>query len=142
MFVFCGRLANFWPKKKTGHDLYKSLIILLYSWLHTGKTNIRFWQNFTILFSLVAIENLWKHLNLELLTFFLLFDEILLVKIKATPTMHLPNVWCRPIFSCHPTTCNIDSHFHSHQFAIFKNNFLQLIWTFTKYIDFIDYIFE
>jgi hypothetical protein len=44
-------------KEKTGDDLYKSLIILLYSWLHIGKTNIRFWQIVTILFSLVAIEN-------------------------------------------------------------------------------------
>jgi hypothetical protein len=59
MFVFCGRLANFRKKKKqTGDDLYKSLITFLYSWLHTGKTNIRFWQIFTILFSLVVIENL------------------------------------------------------------------------------------
>jgi hypothetical protein len=59
MFVFCGRLANFpkKKKKKTGDDLYKSLIIFLYSWLHTRKKE-RFWQIFTILFSLVAIENL------------------------------------------------------------------------------------
>jgi hypothetical protein len=49
--------ANFQPKKKTGDDFYKSLIVLLYSWFHTGKEN-KFWQNFTILLSLVAIENL------------------------------------------------------------------------------------
>jgi hypothetical protein len=60
MFVFCGRLANLKKTKKnqTGDNLYKSLIIFLYSWLHTEKTNIRFWQVFTIFFSLVAIENL------------------------------------------------------------------------------------
>jgi len=39
MFVFCVRLANFRKtKNKNGDDLYKSLIILLHSWLHTrGK---------------------------------------------------------------------------------------------------------
>jgi hypothetical protein len=59
MFVFCGRLAIFRKKKKkTGDDLYKSLITLLCFWLHTGKTNIRFWEKIPILFSLVAIENL------------------------------------------------------------------------------------
>jgi hypothetical protein len=58
MFVFCGRLANFQEKrkKKTGDDLYKSLIIFQNSWLHTGKK--RFWQNFTIFFSLLVIKNL------------------------------------------------------------------------------------
>ncbi len=55
----------------------------------------------------MTIENLWKHINLEFLTFNFIFDENLLVKIKATPTMHLPNVWCqhhmqhlRSFFSC------------------------------------------
>jgi len=44
-------------KKKTGDGLYKSLIIPLYSWLHTrGKK--RFWQIFTILSSLVTTESL------------------------------------------------------------------------------------
>jgi hypothetical protein len=33
----------------------------------------RFWQFFTILSSLVAIENFWKHLNLEFLTFNFIF---------------------------------------------------------------------
>jgi hypothetical protein len=60
---------------------------------------------FYYFFSLVAIENLWKHLNLDLLTF------NLLVKVKATPTLHLLNIWCQLILSCHPTTCNMDSHF-------------------------------
>jgi 4-amino-4-deoxy-L-arabinose transferase-like glycosyltransferase len=76
MFVICGRLANFRKKrkKKTGDYLYKSLIILLYSWLSTRKKKRkRFWQIFTILFSLVTIENLWKHFNLEFLTFNFIF---------------------------------------------------------------------
>jgi hypothetical protein len=122
---FLCKLANFRKKKtKTCDNLYKFLIILLYSWLHTGKTNIRFWQIFTILFSLVVIENLWKHLNLEFLTFNFIFDEIFLLKIKATHTMHLPNIWCQPILSCHPTTCNIDGHF----FLVVL--FLWAIWSF------------
>jgi hypothetical protein len=55
---FYGRLATFRPpKKKTGDDLYKPLIILLYSWLHTREKK-RFWQIFTILSSLVMIESL------------------------------------------------------------------------------------
>jgi len=33
---------------------------------------------------------------------------------------------------------NLTSFEICHQFAIFKNIFLQLSWTFTKYIDFID----
>jgi len=77
---FIGNVCFFWQtgeffkmkKKKTSDDLYKSLIIFLYSWLHTRKKK-RFWQIFTILFSLVAIENLWKHFNLEFLTFNFIF---------------------------------------------------------------------
>ncbi len=30
------------------------------------------------------------------------------------PLLHLPNIWCQPILSCHPTTCNIDGHFFSY----------------------------
>jgi hypothetical protein len=52
-----------------------------------------FLKKITIFFSLVEIENLWKHLHLEFLTFNFIFDEVLLVKIKATPTMHLPDIW-------------------------------------------------
>jgi hypothetical protein len=48
----------FEKKKQIGDDIYKYLIIFLYFWLHIGKTNIRFWQIFTLLFSIVAIENL------------------------------------------------------------------------------------
>ncbi len=58
MFVFCVRLANFRKNKnKNGDDLYKSLIILLYSGLQTRGKKKDFGK-FTILFSLVAIENL------------------------------------------------------------------------------------
>jgi hypothetical protein len=72
---FCAKLVNFRKKrrKRTSDDLYKSLIILLYSWLHTKGKKKRFWQIFTILFSLVTIENLLKHLNLEFLTFNFIF---------------------------------------------------------------------
>jgi hypothetical protein len=69
-----------------------------------------FWKKFNIFFSLLGIENLWKHLNLEFLTFNFIFYENLLVKIEANPTMHLLDIWCQPILSCHPTTCNMDSH--------------------------------
>jgi hypothetical protein len=48
----------FEKKRETGDDLSKSLIILLYSWLHTRKNFLKNWQVFTILFSLVMIENL------------------------------------------------------------------------------------
>jgi len=73
MFVFCGRPANFRKtKKKTGDDLYKSLIIFLYSWLHTRGKKKDFGK-FLLFFSLVTIENFWKHLNLEFLTFNFIF---------------------------------------------------------------------
>ncbi len=62
----------FKKKKKTGDDLYKSLIILLYSWLHTREKK-KIWQNFTTLSSLVTIESIWKHLNLEFLTYNFVF---------------------------------------------------------------------
>jgi hypothetical protein len=63
--VFVGNVCFLWQtgefskkkKKKTGDDLYKSLIILLYSWLHTREKN-KNWQNFTTLSSLVTIESL------------------------------------------------------------------------------------
>jgi hypothetical protein len=38
--------------------------------------------------------------------------------------MHLPNIWCQPIFSCHQTACNIDRHF----FLVVS--FLWAIWSF------------
>jgi hypothetical protein len=64
--VFVGNVCFLWQigefseknKTKPGDDLYKSSIILLCFWLHTRKTNIRYWKKIPILFSLVAIENL------------------------------------------------------------------------------------
>jgi hypothetical protein len=43
-------------RKKTGDDLYKSLIIFLYSWLHTRGKKKDFGK-FLLFFSLVTIEN-------------------------------------------------------------------------------------
>jgi hypothetical protein len=56
MFVFCGRLANF--RKQIGDDLYKSLNHLFEFLATHWKNKHKIWQIFTILFSLVAIENL------------------------------------------------------------------------------------
>jgi len=78
-------------KEKIGDDYLQTFnhpsIFLATHW----KKKI--WKNLTIFFSLVMIENLWKHLHLEFLTFNLIFDKILFVKIEATPTMHLPDIW-------------------------------------------------
>jgi len=50
--VFVGNACFLWQtgefskrKKKTGDDLYKSLIILLYSWLHTRNIYMFFGKN-------------------------------------------------------------------------------------------------
>jgi hypothetical protein len=86
MFVFCGRLTNFQKKKtKTDDDFYKSLIILLYSWLHTRGEKKKFLAKFYYFFSPVMIENLWKHLNLEFLTFNFIFWRNFISKNRDHP---------------------------------------------------------